>query len=99
MLIRKELLGWRSKEGKINDVDTGHGQECKDISETTAALVSIEEEKYAVQIELKAGSVSDPSEERKMQEIVVIKDDIMSSIQHCWTLGIFQRRMKEIRVP
>ena len=56
---------------------------CKDESENTAVLVSTEDEKYAVQMKLKAGSVSDPSEERMVQDFVVDDDKIMSSIQNC----------------
>ena len=54
--------------------------------ETTAVLIATKDKKYALWMKLKAGSMSDPSEERMVQDIVVDDDNIMTSIQHCWTL-------------
>ena len=66
---------------------------CKDENETIAVLVSTEDEKYAVRMKLKTGIVSDHIEERKVQDIAGVEEDIMSSIQHHWTLGLFTEKL------
>ena len=71
-----------STEGKINFVYTVRGRECKDETETKATLVSIEDEKYAVQMEFKAGIVSDHIEERMVQDIADVEEEMMSFIMH-----------------
>ena len=54
---------------------------CKNERETAPVPILTEDKNYVVQMKLKASSVS-YSEERMVQHIVVVEDDIMSSIQH-----------------
>ena len=60
---------------------------------TTAVLIVTKDEKYAVWMKVKASSVSDPNEEKIVQDIVIHEDDIMLSIQHCLTLDDLQRKL------
>ena len=60
--------------GEVNNVDTGHGWECKNESETMTKMNQPRDKLYAAQVEPKARSVSVRREKGSEQDSKSVKE-------------------------